>query len=102
MVVTTSADLVITEGGGNELPVPNVRIKMGANASALSKASEGSNKGPVALASVFELFRYATALDIFCLILGGIASGVTGAAQPAMMVRPFARSEVLCAHSFMT
>jgi len=79
-------DVGITEGDENDLPVLSERINMGVNSSNLSKAREGSNKAPVALASVFQLFRFATSLDVFCIILGAMASGVTGAAQPAMMV----------------
>lgn len=41
----------------------------------------------VSLATIGELFRYASGLDWFCMVVGLICSGAVGAAQPGMMVR---------------
>ena len=47
--------------------------------------TESEQEAP-SLASTAELLRYATWFDLLCIMLGLIASGVTGAAQPYMMV----------------
>ncbi|KAJ1473700.1 hypothetical protein T484DRAFT_1835114 [Baffinella frigidus] len=49
-------------------------------------SKESEQEGPQGLASTAELLRYATWFDGVCVILGLIGSGVTGAAQPYMMV----------------
>jgi hypothetical protein len=86
-VVTTHASMMYgmnAQPTGNDQPAAEI-VKVGVNASSLSKASDASSNSQ-ALASVSQLFRYASWLDIFCMVLGIIASGVTGASQPVMMI----------------
>jgi ATP-binding cassette subfamily B (MDR/TAP) protein 1 len=48
---------------------------------------DGGNEEETATTStLFELFRYATAFDIVCMIVGFLSMGAVGAAQPLMMV----------------
>ncbi|KAJ1492392.1 hypothetical protein T484DRAFT_1881052 [Baffinella frigidus] len=87
-VVTTHASMVYgmdAQPTGNDQPAAEI-VKVGVNASSLSKASDAESKGALALASVSQLFRYASWLDICCMVLGMIASGVTGASQPVMII----------------
>lgn len=41
---------------------------------------------PEGTATLLQLFRYATPLDVVCMICGFLGSGAVGAAQPLMMV----------------
>ena len=74
-VVTTHADLVVSPSHGRDQPSAEP-VKIGANVSTLSKASEAPSQGSeAALSSVFQLFRYATWLDVLCLFVGAICAG---------------------------
>ena len=49
-------------------------------------AEDGAAEGPVRAATFGQVFRYATAFDVVCLVVGFLGSGGVGAAQPCMMV----------------
>ena len=74
-VVATHADLVVAPSHGRDQPSADP-LKIGANVSSLSKASEAPSQGSeAALASVSQLFRYATWLDVLRLFVGAICAG---------------------------
>jgi hypothetical protein len=52
----------------------------------ISHAKSDGESGSEGMASVTQLFQFATPLDLLLLTLGTLCSGVVGAAQPGMML----------------
>ena len=52
----------------------------------ISHAKSDGESGSEGMASVTQLFQFATPLDLLLITLGTLCSGVVGAAQPGMML----------------
>jgi len=88
-----SAAVVVSNGDAQVVELkppggPKANLSNLSNVSNVSSKADsmGSKKAKPEISTVSELFRYATWMDIVCMIFGSLAAGVVGAAQPAMMV----------------